>query len=189
VKQASPTRAQVWRFFGLAALVLAVAAGIALRNDDAPQVALAMVTVLAAGGVAIAVYLTLYPLTHSEQFHSTVLIGGRTRAALERDRALALRAIKELEFDHAMKKVADGDFEEMRRRLRARAVRLIRQLEGTSSYRVSIEQDLEKILASEVPDMGAASSLARRVCGQCRAGNEPDARFCKMCGHPLQSQT
>ena len=39
----------------------------------------------------------------------------RQRVALERDKALTLRAIKELEFDHAMGKVSDNDFAEMRR--------------------------------------------------------------------------
>ena len=41
-------------------------------------------------------------------------VHGRARAALERDKALTLRAIKELEFDRAMGKVAEPDFVEMR---------------------------------------------------------------------------
>ena len=62
------------------------------------------------------------------------LVGGRTRAALEREKTLALRAIKELEFDHAMGKVSDQDFAEMGARLRARAAGLMRQLDAGASY-------------------------------------------------------
>ena len=43
------------------------------------------------------------------------LVGGRARAALEREKTLVLRSIKELEFDHAMGKVSDEDFAEMAR--------------------------------------------------------------------------
>ena len=39
------------------------------------------------------------------------------------------RAIKELEFGRAIGKVSDGDFEEMGRRLRVLAIRLMRQLD------------------------------------------------------------
>jgi len=51
------------------------------------------------------------------------VIGQRTRAALERDKLLALRAIKELEFDRAMGRLSDDDFKEMAGRLRTRATR------------------------------------------------------------------
>ena len=44
------------------------------------------------------------------------------RAALEREKALVLRSIKELEFDRAMGKVSPKDFDEMAGRLRARAI-------------------------------------------------------------------
>ena len=55
---------------------------------------------------------------------------------------LTLRAIKELEFDRAMGKIADGDFDVMRDRLRARALRLITQLDGAAAYRDVIERDV-----------------------------------------------
>ena len=45
-------------------------------------------------------------------------VEGHARQALEREKALVLRSIKELEFDHAMRKTATADFEEMRDRLR-----------------------------------------------------------------------
>ena len=71
------------------------------------------------------------------------MVGSRTRVALEREKNLLLRSIKELEFDRAMGKVAEGDYEEMVGRLRSRAVRLLQQLDNTSSgYRELIEREL-----------------------------------------------
>ncbi len=51
----------------------------------------------------------------SPQEDRTAMIGERTRVALEREKMLTLRAIKELEFDRAMKKLSDEDFREMGR--------------------------------------------------------------------------
>ena len=65
-------------------------------------------------------------------------IGGRTRVALEREKSLVLRSIKELEFDFAMGKVAKPDFDEMSARLRARALGLMRQLDAGGGYKEQI---------------------------------------------------
>ena len=51
-------------------------------------------------------------------------------AALLAEKALALRTIKELEFDRAMGKMSEPDFVEMSARLRSRALRVMKQLEG-----------------------------------------------------------
>ena len=61
------------------------------------------------------------------------MVGSRTRVALEREKNLLLRSIKELEFDHAMGKVAEADYEEMVGRLRSRAVRLLQQLDSAAA--------------------------------------------------------
>jgi len=57
------------------------------------------------------------------------MVGQRTRVALEREKLLTLRSIKELEFDRAMGRLSDEDWNEMSGRLRARAARLMRQLD------------------------------------------------------------
>src|SRR5205823_8525015 len=101
----------------------------------------------------------------------TAMIGHRTRAALEREKALALRSIKELEFDRAMGKLSDADWQEMSGRLRARAARLIKQLDAGPGYRAQIERDLEKRMG----DSGAKASV-ERSCASCATVNDADAR-------------
>src|SRR6185436_11812446 len=108
----------------------------------------------------------------------TVVIGERTRVALEREKMLALRSIKELEFDRAMGKLSEEDWKEMSTRLRARAARLIRQLDAGEGYRTQIERELEKRLGqAPVP----AAVAAERVCASCATPNDLDAKFCKNC--------
>jgi hypothetical protein len=119
-----------------------------------------------------------------------VVLEGRTRAALEREKTLVLRSIKELEFDHAMGKVADPDFEEMGARLRARAVGLMRQLDAGSGYRATIERELQSRLgplAAEPATPARAQATADQYCTQCGTGNDADAKFCKRCGFKLSA--
>ena len=131
-------------------------------------------------------------------------LSARLRADLEREKALTLRSIKELEFDRAMGKVSPQDFDQMASRLRARAMGIMQQLEsGTVAYRVQVERDLAARLASTSrPDLqvGRAASLqpagpstpdlkvgptGRSLRCACGTGNDPDARFCKACGTKL----
>jgi hypothetical protein len=103
------------------------------------------------------------------------------RVLLEQDKALALRTIKELEFDRAMGKISEGDFREMSTRLRGRATRLMKQLDAGGSYRAQVERDLAKRLGeiTEKPER------ASHMCTNCSTSNDQDARFCKNCGHQL----
>ena len=72
----------------------------------------------------------------------------RARAVLAREKALVLRALKDLEFDRSMGKVSQADFDEMAGRLRTRALVLMKQLdEDGSGYRTIIERELSARLA------------------------------------------
>jgi hypothetical protein len=171
-----------WHFFLLASAALAAVTIVVMRGQSAPAIVLAALTVAAGGYTAFAVYRTLVPLVADAAGEETTMVAGRTRAALERDKMLTLRAIKELEFDHAMGKIAAGDYGEMRDRLRARALRLIKQLDGADAYRTQIERDVAALLPQ-------ASADAARACAGCGARNEGDARFCKMCGQALHASS
>jgi hypothetical protein len=105
-------------------------------------------TVIAASMVALGAYRAFAPLVVPEGEHMPPLILGRTRAALEREKTLVLRSIKELEFDFAMKKVASSDFDELSARLRARAIGLMRQLDEGGGYKAEIEKELRHRLGA-----------------------------------------
>lgn len=162
-------------FFLIIALSTSIVAFLVLRGQSLAALTLIAVTLVGVGLTAAAMYRTVAPLG-TDLPDDTSLVGGRTRAALERDKALTLRALKELEFDRAMGKVSDADFAEMRDRLRARAVRLMTQLDGAAMYRARIERD-----ALEASGAAEASG----ACATCGTRNDADARFCKSCGKAL----
>ena len=171
-----------WQFFVLAALACATAVTFLVRGQGPLVVILLAVLMGGAALVGMASLRTVQPLL-SPQDDRVAVIGGRTRAALDREKVLTLRAIKELEFDRAMGKVSEEDFREMSGRLRARASRLIRQLDAGAGYRAQIERDLAKRLGAE--PAAAAPARARSSCPRCQTANDPDARFCKECGTKL----
>ena len=172
---------QPWQFFVLAALGCATAVTFFARGRGVTTVILLSVLMATAALVGIAALRALRPLV-SPQDDRTSLIGQRTRAALEREKALTLRAIKELEFDRAMGKLSEPDFQEMSGRLRTRAAGLIRQLDAGSGYRDQIERDLAKRLAQSP---GPKERASAPLCEACATANDRDAKFCKNCGTRL----
>jgi len=175
-----PESLQPWQFFVLAALGCATAALFATRGQGVSAVVLLTVLMAGTALVGLGVLRALRPLVSPED-DSTSMIGQRTRVALEREKMLALRSIKELEFDRAMGKLSDSDWREMSGRLRARASRLMRQLDAGSGYRDQIERDLTTRMGQAPP----VTPTAARACASCQIENDPDARFCKNCGARL----
>jgi hypothetical protein len=183
---------QPWQFFVLAALGCATAATFMARGQGVTAVLLLAVLMATAAFIGLTMLRTLQPLVGPDE-DRTPVVGQRTRAALEREKLLTLRAIKELEFDKAMGKLSEEDFTEMSRRLRVRAAGLIRQLDAGSGYREQIERDLAKKLSADVARSAKASASAEasadrsavRSCASCATVNDADAKFCKGCGARL----
>jgi hypothetical protein len=182
--KADATGLQPWQFFVLAALGCATAVTFIARGQGATSVILLGALIATAAIVGMAAMRALRPLVSPED-DRTVMIGERTRVALEREKMLALRSIKELEFDRAMGKLSDADWQEMSSRLRVRAARLMRQLDAGTGYREQIEKDLGKRLGDQG---GRTVKAAAHACAGCGTANDHDARFCKACGQPLASR-
>lgn len=182
-----------WHFFVLVSILLATVAVFMTRRSTPENLVLLSFTIAAAGLAAGALYRMLLPLTTRDLGVLDQPMTERYRATLERDKALTLRTIKELEFDHAMGKLSKKDFDEMVLRLRQRAVALMKQLDEGRSYTSVIEQDLKKRLAARgsgaAHDSTAAVStaVATTVVCACGALNDHDAVFCKKCGTRVQA--
>jgi hypothetical protein len=67
---------------------------------------------------------------------------------LEREKALVLKAIREIEHDFHMRKISEADYKEMTHRYRTRAMRLIREIDAGDDFRGLIEQELKTRLAA-----------------------------------------
>jgi hypothetical protein len=186
-----------WHLLVLGVLMAAAAGAMVTRGGGAVQTVAVIVTILTAGLAAAGLVRTLGPLVAADAGEQTEMLAGRTRAALEREKMLVLRSIKEVEFDRAMRKISEADYNEIVPRLRIRAVGLIRQLEGGGGYRSMIERDLAALMPSSgsasvpvaAPDNAATvgpADAAPGTCPDCSTVNDTDARFCKSCGTRLE---
>ncbi len=193
----------VAHFFVLLSLLAATVAVVVARPAAPENLILLSLTIGAAGGAAVCFYRMLAPLIAPHADMDREPLSGRLRADLEREKALTLRSIKELEFDRAMGKLSPQDFDEMAGRLRARALGIMKQLDsGASAYRAQIEKELAARLGStRKPDIHVGRATNKQQADsktpdlkvgptggvQCACGtsNDHDARFCKSCGKPL----
>jgi hypothetical protein len=119
---------------------------------------------------------------------------------LDREKQAVLKAIKEIELDYQMRKIAEVDYREMIERYRARAMRLISEIEAGDNYRELIERELKDRLAvltaTGQPETAAApigalapesASASASACPACHTPNDNDAQFCKKCGVKLET--
>jgi hypothetical protein len=178
---------------------------------DAPTIALAA----AAAALVYALgqlYAMVWALSRPDRVAQVgQALGSFTQAELRDEKRRLLRAIKELEFDHGMGKLSQGDFDAVIATYRLRAIEVMRALEGGAT----LHPELARLLAERearssgapadvIPDSpasaivtppasegGAAGEAApvlddtTRICGACGGTNDADARFCKHCGASL----
>jgi hypothetical protein len=189
--EGSPNTFRASHFFILASLMAATGAVIVSRQSTPEHLVLISLTIASAGLAAAGFYRVLSPLVGDASRTAVEPMSERARHVLEREKALALRSIKELEFDRAMGKLSQADFDEMAGRLRARALGLMKQLEQDGAgYRSIIEREVSGRLAAQTVERQASqepSSPIAQMSGHCACGtmNDPDALFCKRCGTKL----
>lgn len=175
-----------WHFFLLASLVTATVAVMLSRQATPEHLVFISLTIIAAGLAAAGFYRMLSPLAAPDVTMFNEPLSERARAALEREKMLVLRSIKELEFDRSMGKLSTKDFDEMSARLRTRAMTLMKQLdEGEGSYRDLIERELRARLKGDTHPFQPAKTAGKGECPRCGTANDQDAAFCKRCGGKL----
>ena len=176
---------QPWQFFLLGGMLAATATVIVATGQSPANIIILSMTVVSVSFVGLGTYRILAPLV-SKESESGLTIGGRTRIAMEREKALVLRSLKELEFDFAMGKMAKADFDEMSGRLRARALGLMRQLDAGGGYKDQIAKEIAARLERDGAIPSAETVVeASGLCPACDTQNDPDAKFCKNCGAQL----
>ena len=178
----------------LASLIAATGAVIMSRQSTPEHLVLISLMIASAGLAAAGFYRVMSPLVGDGSAMAAEALSERARAVLAREKALVLRALKDLEFDRSMGKVSQADFDEMAGRLRSRALSLMKQLdEDGSGYRTIIERELSARLAARaagavvepVPQPAVTRELAAPGLCACGTENDADAHFCKRCGTKL----
>ena len=149
--------------------------------------------VLGLGGMtltlaALALYRVIDPLLRTGPDQVEAPQAPARLRELERDKQAVLKAIREIELDYQMRKIAEADYKEMLQRYRVRAMRIIRELDAGDNYRTLIEEELKTRLAamgSAKPAPASTVTADQAACPSCGTTNDGDALFCKKCGTKL----
>jgi hypothetical protein len=122
-------------------------------------------------------------------------------ASLESRKNAALRALKDIAFEHSIGRLGDADYAQLEVRYRAEARAALASLdEGVQAWRDAAEALLteaerratgapaaEPAPAADGP--AVVSATARdRACSACGTRNDADAVFCKRCGARVEEE-
>ncbi|HEY3816709.1 MAG TPA: zinc ribbon domain-containing protein [Polyangiaceae bacterium] len=108
-----------------------------------------------------------------------------------------LRALKDLETEHALGKIDDADYGAIVTRYRDEAKSVMRQMDlevaplREEAERLAREYLQKKGVAAAAADPAATkdeppAADARLACASCKTANDRDAAFCKKCGSPMR---
>ena len=173
------TGLQARHFYLLLAMIAATVAVWRSPHTQPAALVLLSAAILSAGFAGAALHRSLLGFLTGKDTPKPQLSEG-TRAALEQDKALVLRSIKELEFDRAMGKVGDADFSEIGARLRTRAMAIMEDLDRAPAE-IPRGRPSSRKAAAQAPEPVAAE----RRCAACGQTAAVDANFCTNCGARL----
>ena len=114
-----------------------------------------------------------------------------------RPQAVALRALKEIEFDRATGKLSDTDYDQLKAKYTQEALAALREEAGVRSLEPGVKPAPDSRLPTpRCPEHGArpesdavfCSECGRRLgtaqgyCARCGTALDDDARYCNRCG-------
>lgn len=131
-----------------------------------------MLGILLAAGATYFVLLPILRPPLTEEPDAAAIDEGEDPEDDMRPQMVALRALKEIEFDRATGKLSDTDYDQLKAKYTAEALAALRGEQGARS---------------STPPAGAAprSVLRAPSCPEHGARPEPDAQFCSECGRRL----
>jgi len=130
--------------------------------------------------------------------------GTSSDSPAERKRRV-MRALKDLEHEHAIGKLDDADYAQIAARYREEAKEILREMDVEIEPLRAKAEELARahlakkgLLEDEAPRSAKArdeereereedEKPARPLCAKCETSNDADAAFCKKCGAPLNA--
>ena len=156
-----------------------------------PLVELTLAVVLAAGAVYFVLLPILRPVTASRGEEDDAGAGEDSDEDLS-PRAVALRALKEIEFDRATGKLSDADYDALKQKYTGLAVEALREKEGVraqvSGVRTSEPRHLAPDSSRACPIHGPRKEPGAQFCGECGRRLSTAHGFCSRCGAALEAE-
>jgi len=157
-----------------------------------PLLELTLAVLLATGTVYFVLRPIFRPVTPSDWEVGEE--GGSEGEEDQSPRAVALRALKEIEFDRATGKLSDADYDALKSQYTAVAVEALRETEG-AGFRVPGAGHGKADTRHPTPDTAVACPVhgpplqpGAQFCGECGRRLSSAHGFCSRCGAALESE-
>jgi hypothetical protein len=169
---------------GLAGLTVVAGLSVGLVFGVASAL-LAFVTGALLGAILL-VWHSLRTLAGDADVDPALEVATTHRTDLSERKQRALRALKDIEQEHAVGKIDAADFAMLDAEYRSRAKDVIREMDASlDAYRAKAEAMVSAHLAKHAQPKASPAAAERPTCSSCEATNDADATFCKKCGAKL----
>lgn len=133
--------------------------------------------------VGISVFLLLQPIIAGKE--ASPASAGDEPSEAQFKKRVSLLQLRDAEYEFAMGKLGDEDYQTLRKEISAEALAAIRAEEadakGDSAYFADGSSDIEEEIAQVRARLSGGA-----FCSECGYPNGGEARFCGECGTPLQ---
>ncbi len=138
--------------------------------------------------VAVVVVYILQPIFLREG--QAVTDEDRRLSQLKADRDRTINMVKELDMDHAMKKIPESDYLEQRAELMSQGAVILREIDELGGLEEDETlQDLDAEIEAAVSRLrGSQGDEAGKFCPACGESVQVDDQFCTHCGAGLQKE-
>ncbi len=119
----------------------------------------------------VAIAIATYPLFQVERPAVASPSVDATLESLLSQREATYGAIKDLEFDHAQRKISDADYADLRAKYETKAISILQQLESFGKLPLKVDE--------------RPLHLPHNGCPQCGEPYQWEDKFCRSCGAPL----
>jgi hypothetical protein len=132
-------------------------------------------------GVALFVAAPLFETMRARRMGAT----NPERARLEHEKALAVQALRELEFDREMRKLSEQDWAELKQGLEARALTAMAALEKLDQGSAIKAALAGRKRVARIVEASPGPAQAVKFCPACGKPTVNQANYCAECGGSL----
>ena len=129
----------------------------------------------------------IYPLFQRKGF---IQDGYNQVADLEDKKLRVYGNIKDLEFDYALGRLSENDFQTIRNRFTSEATQVLARIEQLKKHDLDllIKYDLERLKSSPRPvgEIRTKTNRTVKYCIECGEPNPLKAKFCSACGENFE---
>lgn len=133
--------------------------------------------------VGISVFLILEPIIRGKE--APLWSSGEEPSEAQFKKRVSLLQLRDAEYEYAMGKLGEEDYQRLRKEISAEAIAAIREEEAEEKGEA---RDYSQVSAEIEDEIAQVRARLRDgiFCSECGMPNPKDSRFCSECGTPLQ---